>query len=1006
MSPKTYNDHGNKEFPWCCGKCRKFDEQVNTKVNTKSLSKEQLPESNQSIHQKYGKEFLILHYNYRSVQNKEEEIHHICNYIKPTILCITETWLDKSHPPSAYVPQGYSILRCDRSDEFKQKYKKNNAGGVAILYKSELKIRKLKNITEPEESIWVEVKTQPSFILGLVYRAEYSELLQEKENGTLLETQLNELTTINNNILVMGDFNCDTANTKKDKTTSKLNEVFDEFNMKQEIKKPTRIDPKTMNATTIDHVWADPNLKIVKEAGTLEGVSDHTGTYTVLNTAKEKKIPEKIRFRCYKNYSSENFNEDLKIALEDSTLKKLIETEKVNEATERWVNIFKNTAEVHAPMKEATVTKKTSNIPWFTSQLKDLVLQKKRRLQLYWLDGFISDLNIVKTLTNKINHLKRQLKKSYYSGKIEEYEGNPKKMWTMLKEVTYTKMIKNSTEPHFLDQNRANQFNNYFATIGSNIQKKLNIEEKILENIKPGVFNFHEETEETIIKLIDRIKPDVAVGHDEISAKLLKDSKLTVASSLTKLVNLSYKTSTFPDCMKKGIVKAVHKKEDTEDPANYRPLTILSVLSKVFERSAADQQMTYYLKNNILNKTQHAYMKGHSTETCLNDMINYIYKQLDEGKLIGVASLDLSKAFDSISHSHLLQKLSNLGLSQSSLQWCKSYLTKRKQQTKFKKFISTEETVTSGVPQGSIMGPIMFISFVNDLADNFENCKIVSYADDTQILVSANTVPEVKKKLENLIDVAQKWYTKNSLLNNITKTEIMLISGRKHQESLYIDIIDEGIKKRLQPKASIKILGVFVDQKLNWKKQIQEVNKKAKYAARNLQRINNLVPLRSRLLLYNSLVASHLKYADTVWAGCDVADKQKLQRTQNLAVKSILGMKKYDSASEALKKAKLLPLDHKQKIHEAVYIHKGLAHKLPSPICDQYNQLKPQSTSSRSIDQQLLNIHSHKTEKYKHSPLYRTIKIWNSIPLNIKTIENSSTFKKNLQQHFQKNFNM
>ena len=234
----------------------------------------------------------------------------------------------------------------------------------------------------------------------------------------------------------------------------------------------------------------------------------------------------------------------------------------------------------------------------------------------------------------------------------------------------------------------------------------------------------------------------------------------------------------------------------------------------------------------------------------------------------------------------------------------------------------------------------------------------------------------------------------------------MLISGRKHQESLYIDIIDEGIKKRLQPKASIKILGVFVDQKLNWKKQIQEVNKKAKYAARNLQRINNLVPLRSRLLLYNSLVASHLKYADTVWAGCDVADKQKLQRTQNLAVKSILGMKKYDSASEALKKAKLLPLDHKQKIHEAVYIHKGLAHKLPSPICDQYNQLKPQSTSSRSIDQQLLNIPCHKTEKYKHSPLYRTIKIWNSIPLNIKTIENSSTFKKNLQQHFQKNFNM
>ena len=416
---------------------------------------------------------------------------------------------------------------------------------------------------EPEETIWVEINTKPSFILGVVYRAEYTELLQEKENGTLLEAQLNEMIAINNNVVVVGDFNCDTANIKKDKETKKLIQIFDELNMNQEISKPTRIDPKTMNVTTIDHVWSDPNLKIVKESGTMQGISDHTGTYAIINTDKEKKVPEKIRFRCYKNYSAEKFNEDLKIALKDSTLQELIEMESVNEATERWLNIFKNTAETHAPMKEAIISKKNRKIPWFTSQLKDLILEKKRKLQLYWLDGFLSDLNIVKSISNKITHLKRQLKKTYYSSKIEEYEDNPRKMWTMLKEVTNTKMIKNTTEPHFLDQNRANQFNKYFATIGTNIQKKLNIEEKTLENTKPGVFNFHEETEDTIIKLIDRIKTDVAVGYDEISAKLLKDSKLTKASTLTQLVNLNYRTSTFPDCMKKGIVKAVHTKEDT-----------------------------------------------------------------------------------------------------------------------------------------------------------------------------------------------------------------------------------------------------------------------------------------------------------------------------------------------------------------------------------------------------------------------------------------------------------
>ena len=432
----------------------------------------------------------------------------------------------------------------------------------------------------------------------------------------------------------------------------------------------------------------------------------------------------------------------------------------------------------------------------------------------------------------------------------------------------------------------------FFATIGSKIQKGLNITEKEVRNNNPEKFNFKEENEETIIKLVNRIRTDVAVGYDDIHAKLLKDSKTTIAPILTKLVNISYRKSTFPRCMKMGIIKAVHKKDDPEDPANYRPLTILSTLSKVFERSAADQQMKYYLANNILNETQHAYMKGHSTETCLSDMVNYIYSENDKGNLVGVASLDLSKAFDSICHSHLIQKLSNLGLGKSSLDWCRSYLTDRRQKTKFKKYLSAEETVTSGVPQGSIMGPILFISFINDLPENFQNCKILTYADDTQIIISAKTGKQIKKLLEHLIDSAQKWYAKNSLLNNATKTEVMLITGRKHKEDFYIEIAEGGKTKKLELKTSIKILGVHLDQQLNWSKQVQEVNKKAKYAVRNLRRVNHIIPMKSRLLLYNSLVASHLNYADTVWAGCNKQDQNKLQRTQNLAVKSILGMRK------------------------------------------------------------------------------------------------------------------
>ena len=351
------------------------------------------------------------------------------------------------------------------------------------------------------------------------------------------------------------------------------------------------------------------------------------------------------------------------------------------------------------------------------------------------------------------------------------------------------------------------------------------------------------------------MKNNIAVGTDEIHVKLIKDTKLTIAKSLRQLINLGYKKSKFPKCMKTAIVKAIHKKGETDDPSNYRPLSILPIVSKLFERSAVNQIVQYLENRKILTDVQHAYRKGHSTQTCLNEIVNYIYEENDKGNIVGIASLDLSKAFDSINHDLLLQKLSKLGLGEKSLHWCKSYLTDRKQQTRFSNFTSTMETVTSGVPQGSILGPILFICFVNDLPDVFQNCKIMSYADDTQILVSAKKTTEVKQQIETLIGKAQQWYTRNSLLNNATKTEVMTISRRKNKEPFEVNIIEDGKPETLKPKSSIKVLGIYLDNELNWHRQVNETNKRARYAARNLQRTAHILPFKPRLILYNSLIA-------------------------------------------------------------------------------------------------------------------------------------------------------
>ena len=191
---------------------------------------------------------------------------------------------------------------------------------------------------------------------------------------------------------------------------------------------------------------------------------------------------------------------------------------------------------------------------------------------------------------------------------------------------------------------------------------------------------------------------------------------------------------------------------------------------------------------------------------------------------------------------------------------------------------------------------------------------------------------------------------------------------------------------------------MHIDEQLTWNQQVNAVNKKAKYAIRNLQRVNQLLPRKCRMTLYNSLVACHFNYADTVWAGCSTSNKKKLQRTQNIAAKSIAGIARNTPSETALKEAKLLCLEEKRKIHEAVYIHKGLAGKLPTAINREYSELRSLK-QNRSAERAIITIPQHRNEQFKNSPLYRTITTWNSIPQEIKEIETTSTFKNAYQNH-------
>ena len=1004
MSQAQYNRNKFRNwFPWICNVCRKDDTLIEEKIDPSSLKKTDQPSNLSEI--KDSNDFKILNLNSRSILNKAEELLHILKEINPDIVCLTETWLDQSTPQNNFIPNGYSMIRKDRTEAFKQKYGRNRGGGVAVIHKENLKIEIKSHLTnKTEEILWVEVKGKQNFLLSVVYRPDYCDILFDEEIESILEESVRKATEITNRVIITGDFNIDMSNPTNNQT-EKLTDILTCYGMQQLVKKPTRIN-NSGKATIIDHIWANEATNLIKSVDTFIALSDHLGTCASLNLPQTKSDEKKVKRRCWKKYSKEAFNEKLLLNIEQSKLKQHIKMEAVNPAMTELTNIIQNTIDEIAPIKEMKISQRAINIPWYTQELHDMISCKKELLSDYYCTKIESLKSSVKKLSNKIGYLKRKLKQNYITEKISEAGADSKQLWKIINLMTNRTASRKTTEPDFINQEKANAFNNHFATVGQKIQEELGFQPPLLDISTNNLgFVFHPEKEEAIAKLIDFIKIDVATGEDGIPSKILKDSKQTITPYLTQIVNLSYKLNIFPDNMKIAVIKPLHKKEDVNTIGNYRPISLLPILSKIFEKSATNQLINYLEKNNLLAPNQHAYRKGHSTTTCLAEVLNHVHNLVDQKKSCAIVSLDLSKAFDSINHNLLLSKLSKLNLSEPSILWIKSYLTNRHQKTKFDKYISSSAEIKSGVPQGSIIGPLLFLIFTNDLPSAFtDKCHIMSYADDTQLIIQAENLPNLIRKIEEVINIAQNWYSSNSMKNNTGKSEVLIVNARKNLKHINIKVKDGNKIIKINPKPFIEVLGVIIDDKLNWNKQILSVKKKAFNSIRSIHRINPMLPIKLRVLLYTTLVTPILDYADVIWGHCGEVHMNNLQKAQNFAIKSIVGKRKYDSTSEAFSKLKFLNLHQRQEIHEATFTLKSLLDVNPSHINVEYLKLHPinSNRNTRSGSERKLNLPPHQTSRFEQCPLYKTIKSWNSVPEHIPAY-NIKVFKTNFQKFIIKN---
>ena len=480
------------------------------------------------------------------------------------------------------------------------------------------------------------------------------------------------------------------------------------------------------------------------------------------------------------------------------------------------------------------------------------------------------------------------------------------------------------------------------------------------------------------------LKVNKAAGLDKIPARLVRDAEVELAPSLTYLINKSITDGTVPALWKVARVTPLYKSEDKLLVENYRPISVLPVLSKVLERVVHTQMSAYLDHLSLLYKHQYGFRRGRSTAQAVGQLNNFVLDAMDGHKVTGMLFLDISKAFDSINHKILLGKLEHIGLSSRSLRWFKSYLADRRQCVCINGEMSETRTIDLGVPQGSILGPLLFNVYINSLSTAVTKSELILYADDAVLVVAASTSRELTDALQHDFNEISNWYISNKLTVNVKKTKLML-SGSKTMLSSFSDFTFSAGEDQVNRVSSFNYLGVVLDEKWKWKMHVNSLLQKLGHRLSVFNRIYHMLDEKSLTAYFNGLVLPHLDYADVVWGdqpGLTTRMKQ-LQSFQNRIAKKISKGKM--TSAEALTSLQWVPLHARRFGHRCCLVQDAMKGEIPEHL-DVFKSTMSQQHGYNTRNGYMPVISKPRTEWGKNKTYYKAITDWASLPSELKKL--------------------
>jgi hypothetical protein len=981
------------------------------------------------------------------LQNKTAELKNIINGFHPHVFGISEANLHQHHDQRLVQIEDYILHTCPTIENNSLKTSR------VVVYTHQSLVVKLRPdlMCDKYPSIWMEVglPRHKKFIVGQTYREWQLPNQPDKTSLTVPEQlgrwmifldQWERALDSGLEVHLLGDLNINHCNwtdpnlpasNQTSRLSSLISALFTRIlphGVSQHVVGPTRHWPG-QTPSGLDHYYTNRPGKLSPVVSQHCGGSDHMLIHAVRYSRVIKTSTRYVRKRSYKNFNPGEFVE----AVQQISWLDLYLCEDVDTAVNLLSDKLTFILDAMAPMRTVQIRKKYA--PWLSSATLDLMKERDRIKKNAAETGDKDDWKKFKHIRNQINNRLKYEESNWQKMKIDSCGTDSSKVWQSVKGILNWNSSGSPSQLFYngslvsKPQDVADAQNQFFldkiTMIKENLPAPTSDPLAVLKSLMVGrscSFSFSAVYPDEVEKIISGLKNSKSYGFDQIDTYIIKLIKPSITPALTHIVNLSLTTQKFPTNWKKSKIIPLHKKEDQLNPKNYRPVAIIPIFSKILERVVFNQMVEYVTANQLLHPNHHAYRAHHNTTTALIQLYDVWVEAVQHGELAGVCFLDMSAAFDIVDHSLLLEKLELYGFDENLLNWTSSYLTGRTQAVSIDGSLSRLLHVQHGVPQGSILGPLLYTLFTNELPETVHDhansnqdrlpgspwqpfsmgCKdcgtTACYADDTSYSCSDSDPARLSEKLTSQYGVMSDFLINNQLKLNDDKTHLMVMTTSQKRskfdqnDAVFLITPSEVIEQ----SESEKLLGALIHQDMKWGEHIlnndESLVRSLNTRVGALKKVSKVANFRNRKMIADGIFMSKLVYLIPLWGGCAKGLIKSLQTLQNKAARAVSRMDWHTPTSELLRQCGWMSVHQLSVYHTVIMAYKVMQAKSPKYLYTMFNTNYPYET--RQADSGMVrSVRKPELDLVKDSFRWRAADLFNQLPSAIREIKTIQSFK-------------